>query len=225
MSSEALRSLQSDRTTLRRMPDRGAYDEATIHPILDEALLCHLGFAIDGQPFVIPTIHARIGGQLYVHGAVANRMLRAIAGGAPCCVTVTLLDGLVLARSAFHHSMNFRSVVVLGSASEVTDTAEKQAAFEAIVEKVVRGRAAHSRPANEVEIRTTKVLRMPLTEASAKVRTGPPIDDEEDYALPWWAGVIPLRVVAGEPEVDARTPAGTAFPHDLARDVGSARFR
>jgi nitroimidazol reductase NimA-like FMN-containing flavoprotein (pyridoxamine 5'-phosphate oxidase superfamily) len=152
-------------------------------------------------------------------------MLRAIAGGAPCCLTVTLLDGLVLARSAFHHSMNYRSVVVLGSASEVTDAAEKQAAFEAIVEKVVRGRASHSRPANDVELRTTKVLRMPLAEASAKVRTGPPIDDEEDYALPWWGGVIPLRLVAGEPEVDSRTPAGTRFPHDLAHDVRGARVR
>jgi len=221
MASETPRSLQSDRTTLRRKPDRGAYDAATIHPILDEALLCHLGFAVEGQPYVIPTIHARVGDQLYVHGAVANRMLRVIAGGAPCCVTVTLLDGLVLARSAFHHSMNFRSVVVLGTASEVIETAEKEAAFEAIVEKVVRGRSAECRPASDVELRTTKVLRLPLAEASAKVRTGPPIDEEEDYGLPWWAGVIPLRLVPGEPQVDDRTPSGKTFPHD----VGSARFR
>jgi nitroimidazol reductase NimA-like FMN-containing flavoprotein (pyridoxamine 5'-phosphate oxidase superfamily) len=210
--------MQTERTTLRRKPDRGAYDAPTIHAILDEALICHVGFAMDEQPYVIPTIHARVGDHLYLHGAVANRMLRVLAG-APCCVSVTLIDGLVLARSAFHHSMNFRSVVVLGSAALVSDAAEKATVFEAFVEKVMRGRSAACRLPNDVELRTTKVLRLPIEEASAKLRSGPPIDDEEDYALPWWAGVVPLRLVPGEPEPDDRTPAGAAFPHDLARDL------
>ena len=212
--------MQTRRTTLKRKPDRGAHDPATIHAILDEALICHLGFDFEGQPFVLPTIHARLGDALYLHGAVANRMLGVLAGGAPCCLTATLVDGLVLARSAFHHSMNYRSVLVLGRAALVGDPAEKTAAFEAFVEKVMRGRSAACRPPSELEIRTTKVLRLPLDEASAKLRSGPPIDDDEDYALPWWAGVIPLRLVAGAPEPDARTPRETAFPHDLARDVG-----
>jgi hypothetical protein len=212
--------MKTRRTTLKRLPARGAHDVLTIHAILDEALICHLGFSVDEQPYVIPTIHARRGDTLYLHGAVANRMLGVLAGGAPCCLTATLLDGLVLARSAFHHSMNYRSVVVLGRAAEVTDPVEKTAAFEAFVEKVMRGRADACRPPNETEIRTTKVLRLPLDEASAKLRTGPPIDDEADHALPWWAGVVPLRLVADPPEADARTPRETPFPHDLARDVG-----
>ncbi|MEM7412663.1 MAG: pyridoxamine 5'-phosphate oxidase family protein [Myxococcota bacterium] len=214
--------MQTARTTLKRQRDRGAYDAETVHAILDEALVCHLGFALDDQPFVIPTIHARVNDVLYVHGAVANRALGALRAGAPCCLTVTLVDGLVLARSAFHHSMNYRSVVVLGQAREVTNVNEKQAAFAAFVEKTMRGRSAHCRPPNETEIRTTQVLRLPLEEASAKVRQGPPIDDEADYALPHWAGVVPLRLTAGTPEADARLPSETPFPHDLARDLDGA---
>jgi uncharacterized protein len=189
----------SERTRLRRRPERGRYDRETIDAILDAALVCHLGFDVDGQPFVIPTTFARVGDHLYVHGSAAGRTMRALATGAPVCVTVTLLDGLVLARSAFHHSMNYRSVVVLGRAVEVTDTQERLAAFEAIVEHALPGRWAEVRWPTAQELRATTVLRLPLDEASAKVRRGGPIDDEEDLALDCWAGVIPLRLTAEEP--------------------------
>jgi hypothetical protein len=188
----------SERTRLRRRPERGRYDRATIDAILDEALFCHLGFSVDGQPFVVPTTYARVGDHIYVHGSAAGRTMRALAGGIPACVTVTLLDGLVLARSAFHHSMNYRSVVVLGRAVEVVDAGERLAAFEAIVEHVLPGRWNEVRWPSEQEVRATTVLRLPLDEASAKVRTGDPIDDEEDLALDCWAGVLPLRLTAGE---------------------------
>jgi hypothetical protein len=213
--------MQTTRTTLRRQPGRGAHDATTIHAILDEALVCHLGFTVDEQPYVIPTIHARIGDRLYVHGAVANRMLDVLRRGASCCVTVTLLDGLVLARSAFHHSVNYRSVVVLGRAHPVDDPGERATALRAIVEKVVRGRSGACRPPSDAELRATHVLWLPLEEASAKVRSGPPLDAEEDYGLPHWAGVVPLRVSAGPPEPDARLVPGTLFPHDVARDLGA----
>jgi len=196
--------LQSERTTLHRLPERGSHDREVIDPILDEAYLCHLGFTQDGQPFVIPTIHARVGDVLYVHGSAASRAMRTAKVGIPVCVTVTLLDGLVLARSAFHHSMNYRSVIVLGTAIEVTDPAEKAAALDAIVDHVLAGRASDARPGNDKERKATTVLRIPLTEASAKVRTGGPKDDPEDMALPVWAGVVPLRVVAGAPERDPK---------------------
>src|SRR5262245_15317381 len=212
-----LGAMKTERTTLRRRPSRGAHDTDTIHAILDEALVCHLGFAVDGQPYVIPTIHARIGERLYVHGAVANRMLDVLRSGASCCVTVTLLDGLVLARSAFHHSVNYRSVVVLGRARGVDDLAEKEAALTAIVEKVMRGRSAQCRPPSEAELRATNVVWLPLEEASAKVRTGPPIDDDADYALPHWAGVIPLRIAAGAPEPDPLMGLHTPYPHAASR--------
>jgi hypothetical protein len=196
-------SLQSQRTTVKRLAKRGAYDRETIHAILDEAYICHVGFSVPQengvQPFVIPTIHARVGDTLYFHGSAASRMLRTLRDGIDACVTVTLLDGLVLARSAFHHSMNYRSVVVLGKGREVVDREEKIRALDAIVEHVVLGRTALVRPPNEAELRQTMVIAMPLTEASAKVRTGPPVDDEEDYALDVWAGVIPLRLEKGEP--------------------------
>ena len=202
-------SLQSSRTTVKRLAKRGAYDRDTIHAILDEAYICHVGFAVPQengvQPFVIPTIHARVGDTLYFHGSAASRMLRSLRDGIDACVTVTLLDGLVLARSAFHHSMNYRSVVVLGKGREVVDRDEKIRALDAIVEHVVLGRTALVRAPNETELRQTMVIAMPLTEASAKVRTGPPIDDEEDYALDVWAGVIPLRLEKGEPIRDERT--------------------
>jgi uncharacterized protein len=195
-------TLQTDRTTVRRLPTRGNYDRDTIHAILDEALLCHLGFIVDGQPMVIPTIHARVGDTLYFHGSVASRMMRSLRDGVPACVTVTLLDGLVVARSAFHSSMNYRSVVVMGTAREVTDGDEKRRVLDALVDHVIPGRSRDARPGNESEIRATLVLGLPITEASAKIRTGPPADDEEDMAMPVWAGVLPLALVAGEPVAD-----------------------
>jgi nitroimidazol reductase NimA-like FMN-containing flavoprotein (pyridoxamine 5'-phosphate oxidase superfamily) len=203
---EALR--KTDRTAVRRLPERGRYDREQADAILDEALTCHLGFVADGQPFVIPTIHARVGATLYVHGSAASRMLRAAKSGPPICVTVTLVDGLVMARSAFHHSMNYRSVVVLGAAREVTDAAEKTAALRAVVEHVAAGRWDEVRWPTELELRGTTVLALAIDEASAKVRTGGPKDDEEDYALDCWAGVIPLRLAAGEPVADDRLRPG-----------------
>ena len=192
-------SLQTSRTTVRRLAQRAVYDRAAIQAILDEALICHVGFVVDGQPVVIPTIHTRIDDTLYFHGSAASRMLRSLRDGLDACVTVTLLDGLVLARSAFHHSMNYRSVVVLGKGREVVDHAEKLRALEALVEHVVPGRAAVVRPPNEMELKQTLVIAMPLSEASAKVRSGPPLDDQEDYKLDVWAGVVPLALAKGEP--------------------------
>src|ERR1043165_7231701 len=192
-------SLQTTRTTVRRLPDRGIYDRDTICAILDEALICHVGFIVDGQPFVIPTIHWRDGDTLYVHGSAASRMLRTLRGGVDACVTVTLFDGLVLARSAFNHSMNYRSVVVLGKAREVDDRDEKLRALDRLVHPITPDRAADVRAPNESELRQTLVLALPLAEASAKVRSGPPIDDDEDYALGVWAGVVPISMAKGEP--------------------------
>src|SRR5262245_13627883 len=210
ITNDALQA--TPRTTLRRLPARGVFDREVVNAILDEGLVCHVGFAVEGQPFVIPTTYARMGDRLAIHGSAASRMLRTLAGGVPVCLTVTLLDGLVLARSAFHHSMNYRSVVVLGTAVEVTDPAGKAAALDSIVEHVMRGRAAQVRPPNPVEMKATSVLELPIDEASAKVRTGPPVDDEEDYALPVWAGVLPLALVPGAPEPDERLAPGTAVP-------------
>ena len=207
--------MKTARTTVRRLPARGSYDSATIHAILDEALICHVAFVVDGQPFVIPTIHARVGETLYFHGSTASRMMRAMSSGAQVCVTVTLLDGLVLARSAFHHSMNYRSVVVLGVPREVTDAEEKLRALDAIVEHVVPGRSGDARKPNPSELRATMVGALEISEASAKIRTGGPVDDEDDYALPVWAGVVPLKLTAGEPERDARCDA--ELPSYLAR--------
>jgi nitroimidazol reductase NimA-like FMN-containing flavoprotein (pyridoxamine 5'-phosphate oxidase superfamily) len=198
----------TDRTQVKRLPKRGVYDQAQVHAILDEGFICHVGFVADGQPYVIPTGYARSGDQLYIHGSAASRMLRALGHGAQLCVTVTLVDGLVLARSAFHHSMNYRSVVVLGQARLVTDPAEKTAALEYFTNHVVPGRWDEVRQPTEQELKSTTVLALALDEVSAKVRTGPPIDDEEDYALPVWAGVVPLRIEAGDPAPDARLPEG-----------------
>ncbi len=191
--------LNSARTTVKRHGDRGVYDRATINAILDEGLVAHVGFAVDGQPYVIPTLYARIEETLYLHGAVANRMLDTMAEGVPVCLTVTLLDGLVLARSHYSHSANYRSVVVLGRAREVTDRAEKVRSFEALVDQVAKGRWTDARQPSDVEIRTTRVLSLPLAEASAKIRSGPPKDDAEDLGLPIWAGVIPFQTVARAP--------------------------
>ncbi len=202
----------TDRTTLRRHPERGRYDREAIDAILDEALICHIGFVSEGQPYVIPTIHARAGDHVYLHGSAASRMLGTLGGGVPACVTVTLLDGLVLARAAFTHSMNYRSVVILGTAREVVDEAEKLGALEAIVEHVMPGRSNDARRPSEVEMRTTRVLRMPLDEASVKIRTGPPKDAEDDLGLGVWAGVLPLSLVPGRPVPDPRLAAGVAVP-------------
>lgn len=205
----------TQRTTLIRRPDRGAYDRSIVNAILDEALICHVGFAVDGQPFVLPTTHARIDDRLYIHGSVGGRMLKTLRRGALICVTVTLIDGLVLARSAFHHSMNYRSVVILGGAREVEDEAEKRLAFNALVDHVLAGRSTQTRAASAQELRATSVLCVPIEEASAKVRTGPPIDDEDDYALPHWAGVLPLRLEAQPPVADPRLPPGIPVPAPL----------
>ena len=192
------------RTTLKRLPKRGTYDRETVHAILDEAIVCHVGFVAEGQPFVIPTAFGREGDTLYLHGSAASRMLKTLAEGVDVCVTVTLLDGLVLARSAFHHSMNYRSVVVLGRALEVTEAEEKRRALEVIVDHVVPGRSGETRGPNDKELLATRVLSLALVEVSAKVRTGPPIDDEEDYTLPVWAGVIPVRLAIDAPVRDPR---------------------
>jgi nitroimidazol reductase NimA-like FMN-containing flavoprotein (pyridoxamine 5'-phosphate oxidase superfamily) len=192
----------TDRTKVRRLPTRANYDRDLIDGIIDEALSCHVGFAIDGRPWVIPTIHARIDDRLYLHGAVANHMLRSLSGGVEACVTITLIDGLVLARSAFHHSMNYRSVMVFGNAVSVDDADEKNAALHALVEHVVPGRMTDARPPSASELRTTTVLRLPIDEASAKVRTGGPVDDEDDMPLPIWAGQLPLTTVYGSPIAD-----------------------
>jgi nitroimidazol reductase NimA-like FMN-containing flavoprotein (pyridoxamine 5'-phosphate oxidase superfamily) len=204
--------LQTERTKLKRLAKRGHFDRETVYGILDEGFICHVGFAPQGQPFVIPTGYARVDDKLYVHGSQASRMLRTLSGGIDACVTVTIVDGLVLARSAFHHSMNYRSVVIFGRARIVEDREEKMAALVALSEHIVRGRWADVREPNEEEFIKTTVLELPLVEASAKIRTGPPLDDEEDYALPIWAGVIPLSLQAGEPINDPRLPDGIEVP-------------
>jgi hypothetical protein len=200
------------RTTLRRLPKRGSFERRTVYEILDEGFVCHVGFVAGGQPFVIPTAYGRAGDELYLHGARASRMLKALAEGSDVCVTVTHVDGLVLARSAFHHSMNYRSVVVFGRARVVESEAEKTRALQAFTEHVMPGRWAEVRRPTPQELAATLVLALPLSEASAKIRTGPPVDDDDDYALPVWAGVVPLGTVAGEPEPDPRLPAGTPLP-------------
>ncbi len=205
----------TERTRVRRIPERGVYDRAQIDAILDEALICHLAYVLDGQPRVIPTIHARDGDVLYVHGSNASRTLRTAKESSPVAIEVTLLDGLVLARSAFHHSMNYRSVVVYGLAREITDPDEKWRAQQALVEHVVHGRSADARMPNERELNQTTILAVPLDEASAKIRTGPPIDEDEDYDLPVWAGVVPLTTVPGEPEPDPAMPEGIPAPDYL----------
>lgn len=187
------------RTRVVREPHRGIYDRETVYRILDEGFLCHIGFIVDGQPYVIPTSYGRKDANLYIHGSTASRMLRNLQIGVPACVTVTLLDGLVLARSVFNHSMNYRSVVILGKATLVGDPAEKLEALRTLSEHIVPGRWADARQPNDRELKQTSVLRLPIEEFSAKVRTGPPLDDEEDYSFPTWAGVVPLEMKAGEP--------------------------
>ncbi len=207
----------SPRTTVRRVRDRADYDPATVESILDEALVCHLGVLVDGAPVVIPTLHARLDRTLYLHGAPANAALRAAAAaGSQVCATVTLLDGLVLARSAFHHSVNYRSAVLFGRARVVDDPDEKRTALHALVEHVAGGRTAGTRAPTDEELRKTLVVALPLDEASAKIRTGPPVDEPEDHALPHWAGVLPLTLLPGEPVPDPDLPDGIAVPDHVA---------
>lgn len=205
-------TLQTERTTVKRLAKRGNYDRDTIAAILDEALFCHVAFIVDGSPVIIPTIHARVEDTLYFHGSAASRMLRTLKDGVEACVCVTLLDGLVLARSAFHHSMNYRSAVIFGRATEVTGREEKLRVLTAIVEHVARGRSRDARAPNDSELKATLVLSLPITEASAKIRTGGPVDDEEDYSMPIWAGVLPLKLHPQTPIADERLPAGIAAP-------------
>ena len=210
-------SLRTTRTEVHRLPVRGAYDRETMHAILDEGLICHVGFVSGGSPFVIPTGYGRDGDQLLIHGSAASRMLRALSAGAEACITVTLLDGLVLARSAFHHSMNYRSVVVLARGTLIDQPESKMAALRAITERLVPGRWDGVRQPTPQEMKGTTVLSFPINEASAKVRTGPPKDDEEDYALPIWAGVLPLSLISGDPVADERNQPEVELP-DYVRD-------
>ena len=204
--------MPSARTRVVREADRAVYDREAVYRILDKGFLCHAGFVVDGQPFVIPTSYGRKDASLYIHGSAASRMLRQLKDGVPVCITVTLLEGLVLARSIFNHSMNYRSVVVLGKATLVDDPEEKLAALRILSEHILPGRWADSRQPNERELKATSVLRVPIEEFSAKVRQGPAIDDEEDYSFPTWAGVVPLEMVAGTPIDDARLLPGKAAP-------------
>ena len=208
----------SARVQVKRLPERGTYDRAVVNQILDEALICHVGIVTEeGHPVVIPTIHARRGDTLYMHGSAASRLLRSMNAGDEICVTVTLLDGLVVARSAFHNSMNYRSVVIMGTPRIVASPVEKLAALEAVTDHVLAGRWAQSRYVTDKEIKATLVVALPIDEVSAKVRTGPPIDDEADYELPIWAGVLPLSQVAGTPIADRRNLDGVEAPTSVTR--------
>jgi uncharacterized protein len=205
---------RTERTRVRRLPERAAYDRATVHAILDEGFLCHLGFVVDGQPYVIPTGYARVGDTLFLHGSTGSRL--GLRPGMDVCVTVTLVDGLVLARSAFHHSMNYRSVMAIGRTRPVTDPGEKEAALRALVEHIVPGRSDEVRGGDPRELAATAVVALPLAEVSAKVRTGPPSDDEPDYDLPIWAGVLPLALTPGEPVPDPVLDPSVPTPAHVA---------
>ena len=207
----------TDRTRVVREANRAVYDREAIYRILDEALTCHIGFAVDSQPYVIPTMFARVGDAIYFHGSAASRTLRGISGGLPVCITVTLSDGLVLARSVFNHSMNYRSVVALGNATLIEEPAEKLAALRAFTEKLIPGRWNDARQPNEKELKSTSILKLPLTEVSAKVRVGDVEDDAPDYELPVWAGVIPLRLVAEKAIRDSRCDESIPTPNYVLR--------
>ena len=210
------------RTRVVREPQRAVYDLEAVNRILDEAFLCHIGFVADGQPYVIPTSYGRDGNVLYIHGSAASRMLRTLDQGVPVCATVTLLDGLVLARSVFNHSMNYRSVVILGTATLVDDPAEKITALRSLSEHILPGRWDDARQPNEKELKATSVLRIPIEEVSAKVRVGPPVDDEEDYSFPTWAGVLPMETIVGSPIRDDRCPRDLpAYLHNYSRKIRS----
>jgi nitroimidazol reductase NimA-like FMN-containing flavoprotein (pyridoxamine 5'-phosphate oxidase superfamily) len=209
--------IPTKRTEVRRLAKRAVYERETVYRILDEGLVCHVGFVADGKPVVIPTLYGRQGNTLYLHGSPASRMLGALGNGADVCLTVTIVDGLVLARSAFHHSMNYRSVVLFGKATLVQDPAAKREALRAFTEHVAKGRWQNVRQPNEKELKSTTVLAIPLEEVSAKVRTGPPLDDEEDYALPVWAGVLPLELTPAAPLPDPRLAKDAAVPQYVRR--------
>lgn len=213
MSKEIKRT---ERARVRRIPKRGVYERETINQILDEGFVCHVGFTVDGKTFVIPTGYARYKDKLLIHGSAASRMMRNLSTGIEVCVTVTLIDGLVLARSAFHHSMNYRSVVIFGTAELIEDETEKYKALRAFTEHIVPQRWDEVRPPNEKELKATTVLSLPIVEASAKIRTGNPVDDEADYDLNVWAGVLPLKTLAGQPENDSRLKDATALPRSIS---------
>lgn len=202
----------TERTKVKRLPKRAAFDRETVYRILDEGFVCHVGFTIDEQPFVIPTLYARNNDELIIHGSSASRMLRNLAQGVDVCVTVTLVDGLVLARSAFHHSMNYRSVVVFGTAHLIEDDAEKYEASRTFTEHITPNRWQEIRPPNTLELKATSILRLPIEEASAKIRTGGPVDDDEDYALDVWAGIVPLKLTADAPVDDEKLREGISVP-------------
>jgi uncharacterized protein len=202
----------TQRTKIRRMPERGQYESQVIYDILDEGLVCHVGFAVDGQPFVIPTTYGRVEDTLYIHGSPVSKMLRSLQNGIEVCITITLLDGLVLARSAFHHSMNYRSVVIFGTTKPVESSEEKLQALRSFTEHIIPGRWADVRQPSHQELQGTLVLSLTLNEASAKIRTGPPVDDEADYDLPVWAGVLPLQLKAAVPIPDSRLQSGVTLP-------------
>jgi uncharacterized protein len=210
MAMDADHYQRTERTQLRRLPERGAYDRTTVHAILDEGFICHVGFVVDGQPHVIPTGYVRVGETIYLHGSSGSRL--GLRPGMPVCVTITLLDGIVLARSAFHHSFQYRSVVVLGRTRLVTDPGEKDTALSALVEHFVPGRSTDVRPGDRRELAATAVLALPLEEVSAKVRTGDPKDEDEDYDLPYWAGILPLSLEPGRPIPDHRLKPGIPVP-------------
>ncbi len=213
----------TERTRVRRHPERGSYERAAAYAILDEALICHVGFTTADGPVVIPTIHARAGDTLYIHGSPASRLLRTLRDGVPACLAVTILDGLVLARSVFNHSMNYRSVIVFGTAREVVEREEKLAAMRAVTEHVVPGRWDEARRPSETEFKGTTILALPLEEASVKMRKGPPGDDEKDYSLDIWAGVLPVAAAFGAPEADPLLPPGVAVPDSVAHYVRPGR--
>jgi len=207
----------TERTRVRRIPKRGAYDRTTIHAILDEGLVCHVGFVHQGQPFVIPTLYARDGTRLLLHGSAASRMLTTLAEGVDACVTVTLADGIVVARSVFHSSMNYRSVVILGKLRTIEEPGAKMKALHALVEHLIPGRWNDARGPNETEMKATSILQMSLDEASAKVRTGGPIDEVEDYTLPYWAGLLPFATGVGKPIRDPKLKRGIKVPKYVSR--------
>jgi uncharacterized protein len=209
--------IPTDNTRVVRESHRGVYDRAEIYRVLDEGFVCHVGFVADQQPFVIPTLYARVGDHIYFHGSAASRMLRNVSAAVPVCVTVTLVDGMVLARSVFNHSMNYRSVVALGTATLVSDPTEKMEALHAFTEKIIAGRWADARPPSEKEMKATSILKLPLQEVSGKTRQGPVEDDAEDYALPVWAGVIPMRLVADPPVRDSRCDPALPEPAYASR--------
>jgi nitroimidazol reductase NimA-like FMN-containing flavoprotein (pyridoxamine 5'-phosphate oxidase superfamily) len=208
---------KTDLNTVRRLPKRGHYDRDIIYPIVDEALICHVGFSVEGQPFVMPTIHTRIGDTIYLHGAIANRMLNHINAGNSVCVAVTHVDGIVFARSVFHHSMNYRSAVLFGKGRVVDTYDERWKVFEALTEHIAKGRWNDARHPNETEDKTTKIVAIEIESASAKIRTGPVGDEEEDYELPVWAGILPVRMTFGEPVKDDPLPDTIPVPEYIKR--------